>query len=227
MALQTVGERRVSVHAPDPSTQSTDPQARLAALGAIHAASIRIRFEELAKLTRLLEAEEARRETDRTENRRRLQDLKATMEKLWQRNGRSAAEDRKTLLAYARDLEGRHTALLGSFSWRAFEGVRWLSRRLRGRKPPKIFKPRLCGRGAKGQKMDLPMTLAYVRDLERRHVAVLESRSWRAMAPVRSLERLRRGKKPPKTFEPRLSKLQRACDEGEILAALYAFPDMR
>lgn len=46
--------------------------------------------------------------------------------------------------------------------------------------------------------------LAYARDLERRHKDMLESETWRAMEPVRSLMRRVRRRQPPKPFVPRL-----------------------
>jgi Methyltransferase domain len=46
--------------------------------------------------------------------------------------------------------------------------------------------------------------LSYARKLERDHLAVLQSTTWRALEPVRRLLRRLRGQKPPAAFRPRL-----------------------
>lgn len=47
--------------------------------------------------------------------------------------------------------------------------------------------------------------LSYGRDLEKRHVAMLQSETWRAMEPARRLIRLVRRARPPAPFTPRLA----------------------
>ncbi len=69
-----------------------------------------------------------------------------------------------------------------------------------------------------------PALLGYVRDLERRHGAVLESNSWRALEPLRRIARLLRRRSPPQVFMPRLQAIGPADGNTALLEALTEAP---
>ena len=152
-------------------------------------ASVRTRFEELAALTRMLEAA-------RFTEAKNLQKQAETK--------RAAPGTVSDPLAYARDLERRHTAVLESATWRAMEPARRIRRWTKGRKPPPPFKPRLLGAESNSPSMDRKALLTYARDLETRHVAILDSTTWRAMEPVRRVMRRLKGRKATPPFKPRM-----------------------
>jgi FkbM family methyltransferase len=143
-------------------------------------ASVRTRFEELAALTRMLEAVRF----TRAQNLQKHAGAK-----------RAAPGTVSDPLAYARDLERRHADLLESATWRAMEPARRIRRWAKGSKPPRPFKPRLLGTESNSPSMDEKALLTYARDLETRHVATLNSTTWRAMEPVRRVLRLLKGRK--------------------------------
>ena len=140
--------------------------------------SLTARFAEIAELTRILESErgaaddlERRRqatqaELDKTqvaqhkltaalgESRTAQRKLEAERDKAQaeataQRKETTQAQSELALLrSYGRELEDRIRGLLESRSWRILEPARRLSRRLKGRKAPQPFAPRLAPGGA-------------------------------------------------------------------------------
>lgn len=103
--------------------QADDRLAGVEASRAKDVASLKRRFEEIAKLTGLLEDERRKRGGATAETFAELTELRD----------------------YARALEARHGAVLDSATWRAMEPVRRALRTLKGRKPPPVFVPRLDG----------------------------------------------------------------------------------
>ncbi len=176
------------------SREAAEMRSAAEARERLHARQMRTRFEEIAKLTLMLEARSSAPVAP-----------SAPSKPVVTASTRISA-DGDWLLAYARDLERRHALMLASTSWRALGPVRSISRRLRKRNPPPEFAPRLQDKHAAASwaAQDAELLYAYVRDLERRHAAMLESNSWRAMAPFRKLTRSLRRRQPPPPFEPRL-----------------------
>ncbi len=107
-----------------------DRERRIEALtteNAAQAEDLRARFEEVARLTALLEE---RRQVVDTENAAGLQAEVATLRR------------------YVRQLEQRHVEFLQSETWRIMEPARALMRLVRGTKPPPRFEPRFVAAAA-------------------------------------------------------------------------------
>ena len=112
-------------------TELLDREAENAEL----AASIRTRFEELAALTRVLDAEKSFPLQEARGDRDKIGEIK-DLEKRY-----------ASLLDYGRQIERRYAQVLDSRSWRALEPLRRTMRLVRGRPEPKSFKPRLGKNG--------------------------------------------------------------------------------
>lgn len=152
-----------------------------------HVKEMRIRFKEIAKLITMLET--ARRRGSAAGF----------------GHGYPSVTFQNTfgsLFDYAVDLERRHAIILTSNSWRTLEPGRKFVRLLKGRRPPPPFSPCLQGTDAARIWERLPPReqRAYLRELERRHIGVLESNSWHALAPIRRLARRIRGRNAPPPF---------------------------
>jgi hypothetical protein len=156
----------------------------LEAENSAQARNIETRFVELAKLTHLLEGARTDRAAAKSD---------ALLSDEW-KPLRTPAE----LIAYADALERRHMRALESRTWRIMEPARRTMRRVKGSKEPEPFAPRLKS------ELSAEVLRNYVKALEKRHMRLLESRTWRIMEPARRTMRRVKGSEEPKPFTPRL-----------------------
>ena len=176
--------------------------AEAAAAAARQAASLEARFAELAALTGLLERQKA--ELAAATAARGTAEAALAAAEAAAATARGNAEAGRAARRKA-EVEARRRAEAeraeASAARRQAEAARAEASAGRRRAEAERAEAAAARRRAEA---DLSGLRAYARSLEAKHLAMLESETWRAMEPVRRLLRLARGKKPPPPFAPRL-----------------------
>ena len=128
----------------DGESRAAEALAAAEAETAAQAASLRRRFEEIAALTGLAEKRGRAAETAEAVGARKTRDLDAAKKKIREIEKAAEALGRKLAWVrnYARDLEKKHLAMLGSTTWRVMEPPRRLMRLATGKGRTKPFAPR-------------------------------------------------------------------------------------